>query len=505
MPNSGSRERRDSYPITRGTSRRRFLAASGAAGIAASVAGCFGGSDDGSDGGSDGGSGPDERPEYDGEEVTVEYSTAPLFGEIADQLHESMYNAGLPETIDVEFSTTVWGADDLQDRYNQILSAGRSTPDFMLTNFSYTSAFAPRGWLMDLTNVLTDEKLDELENEYHQTMVDSMRWEGGLYGIPQFVDIPTIIYRKDYVENAGYDPEGENWATEPMTWERFAEITRDAKEENDTDHGYTTTLNQRTIGHQTGYEKVVTNGGNYFGDMENQHGPIGDRPITIDDEPVVETLRMMRTMMHGSDDESAVDGMAGGILPSEALGWDTTPSMESFEAGEAVMHRNWSFAIADFGGEEAFGEDLGVMPFPYGVSEDEAEYEGTGGTNATLGGWHLSVNPNTEKLAATLEVIDALTSDEFYLDIFELTGSSPPKPELFESDQAEEIDVMNRYLDTLQLQSENQWVHPINPIWDLQKEAIAGQFHACLNRDQSPEEAAAAAQEEVEAIEEQEA
>ncbi|WP_226040019.1 extracellular solute-binding protein [Natrinema sp. DC36] len=471
-------------------SRRRFLAAAGAAG-AVGTAGCLGGDSD------------DELDlsEYDGEPATVEYSTAPLFGDIEDQLKESMRNAGLHENIDVEFSTGVWGADDQEDRYNQILQAGRSTPDIMLTNFAYTSSFAPRGWLVDLNEALPQEKLDEIENDYHQVMVDSMRWDGGLYGVPQFVDIPAILYRKDYVENAGYDPEGENWATEPMEWERFADIVSESMAANDVDHGYTTTLNQRTIGHQTGYEKVVTMGGNYFGDMENQHGPIGDRPITIDDEPVIEALQLLRTFMHGSDDEHALDGITGDILPSEALGWDTQPSQESFAAGEAVFHRNWSYAIAQFAGEDAFGDDIGLMPFPYGVTKDEAEYEGTGGTNSTLGGWHLSLNPNSETLPAAVEVLKAMTSDEFYLDIFELAGSTPPKPELYESDQAQNVPVMSRYLDTLQLQSENQWVHPINQIWDSQKDAIADEFHACLNQEQSPEAAVASAQEAVEEIE----
>ncbi|GAB3673077.1 ABC transporter substrate-binding protein [Halopiger thermotolerans] len=437
--------------------------------------------------------------------MTVEYATAPLFGDIQDQLIESMRNAGLPENISVEFSTGVWGADDQQDRYTQILQAGQSTPDVMLTNFSYTSAFAPRGWLVDLNKALPQEKLDELENDYHQTMVDSMRWEGGLYGIPQFVDIPAILYRKDYVRNAGYDPEGENWATEPMTWSEFSDIVSDTVEENDLDHGYTLTLNHRTIAHQTGYEKLVTMGGNYFGDMENQHGPIGDRPITVDDGPVIETLRLLRTFMHGSDDEYALEDVSGDILPSEALGWDTQPSQESFQAGQAAFHRNWSYAIAQFAGEDAFGEDLGVMPFPYGVPKDEAKYEGTGGTNATLGGWHLSLNPNSENLPAAVELIKAMTSDQFYLDIFELTGSTPPKPELYESDQAAEVPIMSRYLDTLRLQSENQWVHPINSIWDSQSDAIAEEFTACLEQKQSPEEAAAAAQEAVEEIEQSQA
>ncbi|ELZ06165.1 extracellular solute-binding protein family 1, partial [Natrialba asiatica DSM 12278] len=144
---------------------------------------------------------------------------------------------------------------------------------------------------------------------------------------------------------------------------------------------------------------------------------------------------------------------------------------------------------------------LGLMPFPYGVSPAEAKYEGTGGTNATLGGWHLSLNPNSEKLAAAVELLQVMTSDEFYLDIFELTGSTPPKPALFESEQAREVDVMNRYLKTLRFQSEHQWVHPINPLWETQSSRIGSEFHACLNREKSPEDAVAAAQEDVEAAE----
>lgn len=483
-------------------SRRRFVSAVGATGLTVGLAGCS--SSGGGNGGGGGGETSTEDLEYDGSDVTIEYSTAPLFGGIADQLQETLYEEGLPESIGINFSTTVWGADDLQDRYNQILSSGRPTPDMMLTNFAYTPFFAPRQWLLDLTQVFSDEKLTELENDYSQVMVDAMRWEDGLYGIPQFIDIPTIQYRKDLVEEAGYDPEGNNWATEPLTWNRFAEITKDTMEQAGTDHGYTTAMNERNIGSISGYEHLVTNGGNYFGDMSNQSGPIGDRPVTINEDQTVRTLQQLRTFLYGSDDEYAVEGLEGGITPTEALGWDTNPSMESFQAGEAVSHRNWSFAISDFGSDENFGENLGVMPYPYGVTEQEAPYEGTGGSNAKLGGWHLSINPNSEHLAATVEVIKAMTTDEFYLTIFEEVGSTPPKPGLLETDRAQEVEVMSRYLDTLQYQINNQFVPPVTAVWDAQKTAIGQEFRACLDQQKSPQEAAEAAQSQVEEIENQE-
>lgn len=481
-------------------SRRQFISTVGTTGLMAGLTGCLGSSEN-----SDSYENiTQEDIEYDGSDVTIEYSTAPLFGNAEDLLKETMYQVGLPESIDINFSTTVWGADDLQSRYTQILSAGMATPDLMLTNFSYTPYFAPRGWLLDLTRVLSEKKMNALENEYSQPMVDSMTWNDGLYGIPQFIDIPTIQYRKDLVRQAGYDPEGNNWATEPLRWNRFAKVVADTKRQAGTDDGYTVALNQRNLGSIAGYEQLVTNGGNYFGDMSNQNGPVGDRPVTINKSQTIRTLQQFRTFMYGSNDKYAIEGLPSNIIPTEALAWDTNPSMESFTAGEAVAHRNWSFAIADFGTEEQFGDDLGVMPYPYGMTEEEAPYEGTGGSNAKLGGWHLSINPNTKHLAATLEVIRAMTTDTFYLTIFEELGSTPPKPGLLETDRAQQVDVMSRYLDTLQYQAQNQFTPPLVAVWSAEKTAIGQEFLACLKQQKSPQAAAQAAQSQVKRIENQE-
>lgn len=50
-------------------------------------------------------------------------------------------------------------------------------------------------------------------------------------------------------------------------------------------------------------------------------------------------------------------------------------------------------------------EKVGLMPKPYGVKESSTEYQGSGGTMSPLGGYNLSVNPNSNKREAALEVI----------------------------------------------------------------------------------------------------
>jgi ABC-type glycerol-3-phosphate transport system substrate-binding protein len=230
-------------------------------------------------------------------------------------------------------------------------------------------------------------------------------------------------------------------------------------------------------------------GGSYFGDHENLFGPIGDRPITVDQEPVLDALRMNRAFIHGNDAENTLDAVEGNISPSEVLQWKEEDSRNPFTNGQAVAHRNWPYSIAINGAEDAFGENLGVMPIPYGVTEDEADYEGAGGTAAALGGAHLSVNPNSEHIEAALMAIDAFTDESVQLTIFETLGWIPPKPSLFESERARNLPVMGRYLDSLAVAGENAVARPVTNIWPEQSTRIYQEVHDAYTGNKAPETA----------------
>lgn len=478
----------ESSEASASVSRRSFITAAGAGGVTA-LAGCLGG-DDENTGGTTGGAGNNQ--------VTVVYSTAPLFGNIKDRLKKSMHDAGLPDHINVKFNTTVWGAQDLQQRYQQILSSGRANPDIFLSHASYRPYFVPRGWMYDLKQVLSESKLKELRNDYQQTFVDAYRYKDGLYGVPLFIDIPTIMYRKDLVTEAGRDPSG--WATDPMKWQEFSKIIKDTKKAGNVKYGFSDALQTRAL-YFSFHELWATWGGNWYGDTKYNDGPIGERPITVDDESTRNALRMLRTFIHGQQDKHALDGMAGNIVPKNALGWDVSPSLGPMKNGDAVAHRNWSFAIKDL--HKEFGDDLGVMVFPYGVPESKAEYKGVGGTGAAMGGWHHSINPKTENLEATAKVLKAMSTDKYYLDIFKYAGSPPPKPGLLETQKAKQVEGMGPYVDTLRRQSQDQVIFPIHRAWEPQRQAITTQFTKCLKRNKSPQQACQTAQKQAEKIERQ--
>ncbi|MFB6130680.1 MAG: extracellular solute-binding protein, partial [Salinigranum sp.] len=313
-----------------------------------------------------------------------------------------------------------------------------------------------------------------------------------LYAVPLFPDFPTMQYRRDLVKEAGYDPEGENWATESMTWKRFSKITKDVVETTGTRYGFTFQADVYEGLACCDFNEFMSGwGGAYFGGLENLFGPIGDRPVTVDEDAVLNSVKMIRTFLHGPDAANTLDGYAGPISPQGVLQWTEEPSRKPFTSGDAVMHRNWPYSIIINGADDVFGTDLGVMPIPYAVSETDAKYDGTGGPVAALGGWHMTVNPNSRDLDACRAVLRAMMKREFKLKLFQAVGLIPPEPKILEPDAVTEIPVIGRHIDAIRVAGQNAVPRPVRAVWPLESTKTAQSVHAAYAGDGAPSEALA--------------
>jgi ABC-type glycerol-3-phosphate transport system substrate-binding protein len=501
--------------------RRRFVKAVGATGVAAGLAGCSGG--DGGDGGSEGsgGNGETDSSGESGSEggadgggtktgesggsagtTTIQFVTHNQLVENVDTFNQYLHEHGMSDDIEVKTISAGQVTDDMQSKYRQWLSSGRKTPDMLTVDSGWTIPFIVRGQLLNLDDTLPGELVDRIKSDFFDSIVKSAADPntGELYGAPIYPGWPTIQYRKDLVSDAGYD--WQQYETEAMSWKQFSNELKDVYEQSDVEYGFNW---QATAAEQLSCcvfnEYYSTFGGAIFGNPEeNLYANVGERPVTIDEQPVIDSLRMARTFVYGKDDEYSLDGYAGNISPKGVLQWDVEPSRKPFTSGNAVALRNWTYSINISGSEGNLGEDQGVMPMPYGVPEGEGKYPGTGGSIGALGGWHYSINPNSERIDACVEMIEAAMQKEFQKKLFGLTGWMPPDPEVLSG--STDVPIMGRHVETLSWQGKHTMPRPVTVLWPQESEKIEQQANAALSEGTSPSDAMGRLKSQLTAIEE---
>ncbi|MEY7850660.1 extracellular solute-binding protein [Natrarchaeobius sp. A-rgal3] len=470
-------------------SRRTFVKAAGASGAAVGLAGCIYG---------------DEASE----EAVVVGADPNMIDAVGDQVVDLFHDSGA-DGIEIRLQAGDEDTGDRRDTYTNLLQAEETEPDLLLMDNGWVNVFIQRGQIANLSDELDDDDLAQIEDEYFESFTATAREPetNDLFGVPIFPDYPTMQYRKDYAREAGYDENDfEAWATEPMTWQEWAELTEEIVEGSDASYGLATQWDVYEGTACCTWNEVMSSfGGAYFGGFDNLFGPVGDRPVTVDEPEFVDALRMMRTFVADEHDEHTDEDYPTGIAPDSILGWQEENAREAILNGEAVMQRNWPYAInlnVDEEDDPLDVEDYGAMPIPYAVSEGDANQPGTGGSTAALGGWHLTLNPNSERTDDAVEVLRATMTDQFNLGMFDLWGWIPPKPHLFDTEEAEQVEPMGHYMDTLRVAGENAMPRPVTTVWPDQSELIAEEVNAAVSGDKSPGDAAADLQDGLEATEE---
>lgn len=187
---------------SRALSRRRVLAVAGSAGIGG-LAGCFARGAESEDVTVDG--------ELGDEEVTLQWAVSQEEANQSEAILQALYDAGLPQNVSIDFIAGSGVAGSRQDQYQRWLAAGREHPDLLRMDNGWTRPFIARNQLLNLSDNLSPERLNQLESDYFSMVVETARGgQGDVYGIPLWAGLPTMLYRKDLVEQAGYDPEGQN-------------------------------------------------------------------------------------------------------------------------------------------------------------------------------------------------------------------------------------------------------------------------------------------------------
>ncbi len=422
---------------------------------------------------------------------------------VAGEVRQGLYDAGLSRDVSLDILAGPSSTSSRQQQIQRWLDANLSNPDLIMVDSGWAIPFIVRQQFLNLTesDAFPDRLVRRIENRYFEASVQTAEHPqtGDLYGVPLFMDVPTMLYRRDLIEAAGYDPAGENWATESIRWKRFARAVRDVLDRNgDLQYGFTFQASAYEGLSCCDFNEFMSSwGGAYFGGRDTLFGPVGQRPVTVDTQPVIDSIRMIRTFIGGPDASGALDGYAGPISPRAVLSWIEDPSLSPFTNGNAVANRNWPYAIPL--SRESLGDRLGVMPLPYAVSEGQSRYRGIGGPTASLGGWHVAINPNTEKLDRAVQVLEAMTTRSFRFTLLDAIGWLPPEPRLFRSQAAR--DLLGDAVEPLRVAGENAIPRPVTVVWPQESTKIAQIVNSAYGGGVAPEQAMATLQSQLEEIE----
>ncbi|MGM0984323.1 MAG: ABC transporter substrate-binding protein [Pseudomonadota bacterium] len=274
---------------------------------------------------------------------------------------------------EVDIVSTPNSSTERLSLYQQILSAQSSDIDVMQIDVVWPGLLANH--LLDLGDTLGEDAAAG----HFDTIVANNTIDDRLVAMPWFTDAGVLYYRKDLLEEHGFEA--------PETWEELTEIATEiqaAEREagNDRMWGY--------VFQGRAYEGLTCNALEWIASYGGGTIVDADGEITIDNERAAEALDLAASWI-------------GKISPEGALNYTEEEARGIFQSGNAVFMRNWPYAWSLAQSEESDVRDkVGVVKLPSAEGHESA---------ATLGGWNLAVSRYTENPELAADLVAFLTGE----------------------------------------------------------------------------------------------
>jgi multiple sugar transport system substrate-binding protein len=342
--------------------------------------------------------------------------------------------------VRVELQTGPSSSTQLHDMLSQRLRNRDTSVDVFVMDVVWPPEFGEVGWAMPL-----DTLFGPSERElFFEGTVESVTWDGSVYGVPFFLDAGVLYYRTDLLSRYGLEP--------PQTW---GQMVRSADsvlrgEEDPTLYGFSAQMAQ--------YEGLVC-------DMLELVGSAGGDLMEPAGEEAVRALRFARdSLVH-------LDGMT----PPGILTYREQESLELFAAGGAVFHRNWPYAwalCADSEGSEIAGE-VGISTLP--------RFSG-GESVSALGGWSFGISAFSPHPEEAWRFVEHMTSPEVQR-LFAVEVGKPPARRALYADSA--VLAANPHFGPMEQVFEDAAPRPGTPLYPQVSHRLQAFLHGALSDPES--------------------
>ena len=430
------------YGRPKGLSRRDFLKVGGA-GLAGAAflgaAGCGGG-------------------EQGGGATEIYFTSAPDESGTTQKLID-MFNDKNKGKYKVIFHQ---GNADTGQRFDKLrtqMQAGGEDLDVILGDVIWTAQLAESDWISDLSDRFTESQ----RKKFLPGSVEAITYEGKAFGMPWFTDTGLLYYRKDLLQESGFDGP-------PKTWDELKQMTLKVREDAGLKYGFVFQGAAYEGGVCDGMEFIWTHGGEVL-------DPNDPTKVLVDSPEAIAGLATERSMI------------TEGISPEGVTVYKEDESAGAFLNGDAVFLRQWPYVYALVGTSEY----PKLKPEQVGVSELPSA-DGEPG-NGTVGDQPLYISSSATDPDAAWKFIQFLSAPE-QQKIRAVEGAYLPTRTALYSDPEiqEKVPVVPLAQEALQ----HTRPRPVSPYYSDMSLEMAEQLNASLSGDISPEEAARTLKEQLE-------
>ncbi|KIL49847.1 sugar ABC transporter substrate-binding protein [Jeotgalibacillus soli] len=338
--------------------------------------------------------------------------------------------------VEVNFEEIPWA-----NREQKLLTAlaANQGPDVFYLIPDMMAQFAETGVLEPITDYIGD---DWGQDDYADTTLEAVTYQGDLYGLPILREVTTQIYNKNILEEVGGDPENP-----PTTWEEFNALAEKA-----VDAGYYgRSFEGANTPNATIYPLIWQAGGDILSE---------DGEVLINSEKFVKAFELVN------------EWYKNGVIPPDSI--NTLSHFEAFLEGNI-------FSVFGTGLTFSSMEDRGFTDYVVGPPLMEEEQA----TFGTTGMFVVASNSDNKEAASLL--VKEMTNEEHTKAFNTLTKYIPPRASgasIFEGNA--DMMQLTEYLDVTKPGVMHPVARNIIPL-------VQAEMQAMMEGTKTPQEAADAA------------
>jgi len=308
----------------------------------------------------------------------------------------------------------------------------------------WTAEFASNGWIIPLPQ--SQFPL----GDFLKPAVDTARYQGRLYAVPDYSNADLLYYRKDILAKAGKQP--------PKTWAQLQQLARTVAPEYGL-YGYAGTF--------APYEGLTVN---FAAAVQSAGGsilsPEGTK-VTVNSAKALQGLEFL------------VNGFRHGWIPRVALSYEEESAQNAFASGKFLFLDNWPdvYAALSVPGPQnkVYGKfGIAALPGPDGMG------------SSSLGGANLAISAYSRHQRTALDFIKYMTNLTNERQMLE-KGSFPPVWTRLYTDKS--LIRSHPYLPVLEQAINSARPRPAITNYDQASLAISSAVYEALTQQKQPQQA----------------